>query len=100
MYLGQSLLTLLLKKNQRKKVQRKTRRRRRRRKRGRKRKRKATKNLRKRKRKKKKSRRFQSLYLRRQSYSHSSGLLLSGLCLHHHRQPLRLFSLYLRSVGM
>jgi len=91
MYLGQNLLTLLLRKNQtEKKVQRKMRRR------GKKKKREATKNPRKRKRKKrkKKSRRF----LRSQSYSPNQRFLRLGLYLHHHRELLQLSSLCLRSV--
>jgi len=94
MYLGQNLLTLLPRKNQReKKVQRKMTRRRKKKK---KKKREVTKNPRKRKRKKrkKKSRRF----LRSQSYSPNQKFLRSGLYLHRHRELLQLSSLCLRSV--
>jgi len=95
MYLGQSLLTLLLKKSQRgKKVQRKMTRRRRKRKRKKREARKMTRK-RKRKKRKKKSRRFR---LHSQSYSPSQRFLLSGLYLHRHRELLQSSSLCLRSV--
>jgi len=96
MYLGQNLLTLLPRKNQReKKVQRKMTRRRKKKKKEKK-KREVRKDPRKRKRKKrkKKSRRF----LRSQSYSPNQKFLRSGLYLHRHRELLQLSSLCLRSV--